>query len=89
MPEEELDQIDICDGCAKYRRIIFIGKVKQYDKPERTTLLCNYCFHKHCICSICSREVNYSSYEKHLLKKHTSNQMAKLLVNEKVLFDHF
>ena len=89
MLETELGQIDICDGCTKDKKIVFYGKVKQNDKPERTTLLCKRCFHKQCFCPICSKKTTYLSYEKHLLKKHTLNQMAKLLLNEKVFSDHF
>lgn len=89
MPKAANVKIDTCDGCAKDKKIIFIGKVNQYDRPERTTHLCKNCFHELCFCSICFEKTTYSSYERHLLKKHTSNQMAKLLLNEKVFFDHF
>ena len=89
MPQTQLGQIDICDGCAKDKKIIFIGKVKQYDRPERTTSLCRDCFHELCFCSICFEKTTYSSYKRHLLKKHTTNQMAIQLLNEKVFSDHF
>lgn len=80
-------QVDICDSCAKDKRIVFIGKVKIYDRPERTTSLCQDCFSQKCFCSICFKRTSYSSYEKHLLKSHSSNQMALQLVNAKIFSD--
>lgn len=78
---------DVCDSCAKDMEIVFISKVKQYDRPERTTSLCAECFHRRCLCSICSKRTSYSSYKRHLLKSHSNNQMASQLVNDEVLSD--
>jgi len=88
MPKSKILQIDVCDGCAKENEIVFTGKVKQYDRPERTTSLCVDCFHQRCLCSICSKRTSYSSYERHLLKSHSNNQMALQLVIDKVISDY-
>jgi hypothetical protein len=85
--KKEMFQVDICDSCAKDKRIVFVGKVKIYDRPVRTASLCQDCFSQECFCSICSKRTSYSSYEKHLLKSHSSNQMALQLVNAKILSD--
>ena len=82
-------QIDICDNCTKDKRIIFVSKVKDYDQTVRTTTLCKDCFRKATFCAVCSRKTKYSSYERHLLKKHTNQQMAKQLLSEKVFSDLF
>lgn len=82
-------QIDMCDSCTKDRKIFFMAKVKQYLGPERTTFLCEECFHRRCFCAICCGNTTYSSYERHLIDKHTIEQMANQLLNEKVYSDHF
>ena len=87
MPKPKILQIDVCDSCAKDKEIVFISKVKQYDRPERTTSLCADCFHQGCLYSICSKRTAYSSYEKHLLKSHSTNQMALQLVNDEAFSD--
>lgn len=85
--DEEVGQNDICDGCTEDKIIIFVSKVKQYDGTERTTSLCKQCFRKGCFCALCFKKTTYSSYENHLLKKHSNYQMAKQLLNEKVASD--
>ena len=84
-----IDQMDMCDSCTEDKKIFFIGKVKQYGRPDRTAFLCKDCFKSRCFCSICFKETTYSSYEKHLLNKHTKEQLADQLLNEKVYWDLF
>lgn len=84
-----IGQMDICDSCTKEKKIFFMGKVKQYDRPERTTSLCDECFNSQCYCAICLEKTAYSSYERHLLNKHTKEQMAEQLLNQKVYSDLF
>lgn len=69
MPEAEDDQIDTCDGCAKDKKFVFIGKVRQYDRPERTTYLCKNYFHELCFRSVCFEKTTYSSYERQFIEK--------------------
>jgi len=80
-------QFDICDSCAKNKRIVFTGRMKIYDRPERATSMCEDCFSQKCFCSICSKRTSYSSYEKHLVKSHSTNEMALQLVNAKIFAD--
>lgn len=87
MPKPKILQIDVCDSCAKDKEIVFISKVKQNDRPERITSLCADCFRRRCLCSICSKRMSYSSYERHLLKSHSNNQLALQLVNDEVFSD--
>lgn len=87
MLDAEVGEIDVCDSCTKDKKIVFTGKVKQYDRTELTITLCKECFRKASFCTICFKKTTYSSYERHLLKKHTNYQMAKQLLNEKVVSD--
>lgn len=85
----KVGQINMCDSCTKDKKIFFIGKLKQDNRPERTTFLCNDCFNNQCFCTICWKKTTYSSYERHLIDKHTNKQMANQQLNEKVHSDHF
>jgi hypothetical protein len=85
----QIDKIDICDCCTKDGKVIFIGQVKQSDGPERTVSLCKDCFQEECLCAICGKKTIYSSYERHLLKNHTIDQMARQLLNERIYSNLF
>jgi len=54
---------------------------------NETTSLCKECFRARSFCAICFKKVAYSSYERHLLRNHTNYQMAKQLLDEKVVSD--
>ena len=54
----EVGEIDICDSCTKDNKIVFTGKVKQYDRTERTTSLCKECFRKGSFCAICFKKTH-------------------------------
>jgi hypothetical protein len=83
----EIGDMATCDRCFEEEKIFFIAKVKKYNEPEVKTLLCEGCFNDKCYCALCLEETNYSSYEKHLLDKHTHEEMAKQLLYEKASSD--
>jgi len=69
------------------KSIFNIVKVKKYNEPEVKTFYCQDCFNGMCFCHICSEKTTYVLYEKHLLEKHTGQEMAHELVNQKMSSD--
>lgn len=80
----EIGDKSTCNRCLEEKKIFCITKIKRYDQSEDKTFLCEECFNDMCFCVICLEKTNYSSYEQHLLDKHTKEEMAKQLLNEKV-----
>ena len=77
----EVGKIGQCSRC-RGKKIIFYKSRRDADYIR---YLCNECYEERCFCDICNVETTLSSYEVHLVARHSSEEMVTRLIQFKLL----
>jgi hypothetical protein len=77
----EVGKIGQCSRC-RGKKIIFYESRRD---AGYIRYLCNECYEERCFCDICNVETTLSSYEDHLIARHSNEEMATRLIQFKLL----